>query len=256
MTATIDKPRIFEYIDSATYLKDFCTWKSATSKSFSIRNLASKLNIDSSNMFKIMQGTRAFPTKAIEAFSTFARLKQTENEFFTAMIHYAKAKTLEKKAHAKQVLINLQEPLIKTVSNDKYEFYHTWYHSVIYTLLDYYQFKGKNYAAIGKTLTPPIKTEQVKESIALLIRLGYIYENSDGLYKNVEMVLGTGSNWRSEAITTYQKNLIQLAESAIDTQKRDHRDISTVTVCLARDDIGAMKKLIQKFQLDALKLAH
>ncbi|MGL1937346.1 MAG: TIGR02147 family protein [Fibrobacterales bacterium] len=256
MNTPIEKPRIFEYLDPVSYLNDFCNWKSATTQTFSIRNLATKLAIDSSNLFKITQGSRPFPVKAIAALSTFARFKENETEYFTALLLYAKAKTEEKKAHAKQVLINLQEPLIKTVSNDKHDFYTSWYHSAIYTLLDYYSFNGKNYAALARTLNPSITTEEAKESIALLSRLGYIYQNSDGFYKNVEMVLGTGAKWRSEAISTYQKNLIQLAEQSMDSQKRDQRDISSMTVSLAREDIDAIKKMIHKLQLDALKRAH
>ncbi|MGL1902132.1 MAG: DUF4423 domain-containing protein [Fibrobacterales bacterium] len=172
------------------------------------------------------------------------------------MNQHESTQTPEEKVPANQQSHTLEEPHIETVSVDNYAFYHTWYHAALYTLLDFYTFKGKDYTALAQQLTPHITATQAQESIQLLLRLGYLYIDTDGVYHNAEMFLGAGSPWKSEVISTYQKNLIRLVENAVDTQEKSDRDISTMTVSIARTDVSKMKNLIQQFQRDTLKLAQ
>ena len=61
---------------------------------------------------------------------------------------------------------------------DQYEFISKWYHVVVRSLVDMYQFKN-DYKWLAKMVNPPITVNQAKQSISLLERLGLIAKQKD-----------------------------------------------------------------------------
>jgi len=80
----------------------------------------------------------------------------------------------------------------KIINEDQYEYFNTWYHCVVRELVTFIDFQG-DYKILGKKLNPHISQSQARESVKLLLRLGFL-KKVKGRYIQQDPVIQTGNN--------------------------------------------------------------
>jgi len=124
----------------------------------------------------------------------------------------------------------------------------------IRSLLDYYPFDGKDFSALARELTPPVSSEQVRESIELLLSLGLISQDSQGYLRPTDAHLSTGDRWISAAVQNYQKEVIRLSEGALELVPRTERDVSTLTLSLDRASLDEIREVLRECRQTIVKI--
>jgi uncharacterized protein (TIGR02147 family) len=186
---------------------------------------------------------------------------QRESGFFEALVGFNQAKHhKERDAHyAKMQALSERPNALSTdtalLTPDQYEFFSAWYHTAIRSYIDLHPFSG-DYKAFAKALTPSITPAQVKRSIALLERLGFIVRGDKGVYKVTDKALKTGENVREHAMDKLFRSFMALAEGALDNVPRDRRNISGTTLGISSKTYDEMVGRIQEFRAELAELAN
>jgi uncharacterized protein (TIGR02147 family) len=245
---------IFSYLDYRAFLRDWFEENKTRNSIISYRYLGNKLELDASFLVKVFQGQLHISTKSIHPFSQILKLNKRETEYFELLVHFNKSKKSQQTQILFDKLLSLRSPDAKILETDKYEFFSNWYTIAIYELLRFYPFNG-DYKELGNKIMPPVTQTQAKDTIELLERLDLILKNKDDQYIVKDINLSTGEQWMSVAIRKYQKEIILLGSSAIDTIPKDLRDISTVTVSLSKPTFDAIRERIKSMRKELLEVA-
>jgi uncharacterized protein (TIGR02147 family) len=107
---------------------------------------------------------------------------------------------------------------------------------------------------IAGELRPKISAAQASRALQLLMHLGFVRQDKDGVLRISERNISTGATWRSIAIKNYQQQALRLAQKAFDIP-RPLRDISTVTVGVGLGDLDALREIIADFRSALIRCA-
>lgn len=238
---------VFEYLDYRAYLKDYYDARKSRQAFFSYKMFGNKVGLDGSYLAKVLIGARHIADDSIGAFASACALEGKEAEYFDALVRFGKAKSdKEAKVYFEQLLS------IKTVGAQQlleyqFEYYRTWYHSAIRSILEYFDFRG-DYRELAEGLSPAVSPGEAEESIALLTRLGLIQADEEGRYRTTNENITTGSQWRSLAIETFQEESIRLSGESIKRHPKHLRDFSTVTMTINAKDYPEIRERIREFR--------
>ncbi|MBN1980373.1 MAG: TIGR02147 family protein [Chitinivibrionales bacterium] len=246
---------IYDYFDYRAYLKDFYNEQKKKSSFFSYRYMAGKVELDPGYLVKVLHGKHHIAQKSIEKFIKLCKLAKKEGLYFETLVYFAKAKTDSEAKLYFEKLLSFKDVAAKKIEPYQYEFYQKWYYSAVRALIGYFPFRD-DYATLAEQLNPPITVKEAREAITLLERLSFIKKNDDGIYTLTETLITTGSSWQSLAIRQFQRCTMNLAIESLDRHNPSIRDISTVTMAVASEQLSEIKELVKSFRSSLLKYAE
>jgi uncharacterized protein (TIGR02147 family) len=182
-------------------------------------------------------------------------MEENEAEYFENLVYFGKAKTDKQIKLYFERLLSLKGAKTKKTEPYQYEYYQKWYYSAIRSLVGCLGFKG-DYKTLAEKLSPKISVKEAKNAIRLLEKLKFIEKNNGGTYKLTETLITTGDEWRSIAIKQFQKETIHLAEESLTRHPKEVRDISTVTMGIAYEDLEEVRDLAKEFRSSVMKFAE
>ena len=177
---------VFEYLDYRTFLKDFYEEQKVRHGYFSYRYFGNKVGIDPSYLLKVMLKSRHLSEKTVSAVCEFCSLAENEAEYFHTLVHFAKARSQRESKLLFEKLLSIRYVKSRQLLEQQYEYFRTWYHPVVRSVLEYVDFKG-DYALLGKQLFPPISAKKARESVKLLEKLNLVHRDADGRYRLTEI---------------------------------------------------------------------
>jgi uncharacterized protein (TIGR02147 family) len=246
---------VFEYLDYRAYLKDFYEKRKQQQGFFSYRYFGDKVGIDPSYLLKIMLKSRHLSEKSISRVSSFCGHSESETEYFHTLVHFSKAKTnQESKLHFEK-LLSIRYVKSRCLLEQQYEYFHTWYHPVIRSVIEYFDFKN-DYTLLGRQLSPSISAKEARASVRLLEQLGLIQKDGNGRYRLTETAVTTGEEWHSAAIAAFQEQTIRLSLEALDRHHRSLRDVSTITMNIDAADFEELRDRITDFRRSIISFVN
>jgi len=170
---------------------------------------------------------------SIAKLCTAMGLKREERRYFKNLVLFGQAKDLKTKMHFLEVLRQIgEQPVANQLSAGQFEYFSQWYHPVIRELLDLGI--GGDSSTLAKTVIPPLSEEEARESVELLQRLQLIIAEDNRYRAAHRFLTAEGSATDELAVHCVQKKMAQLASDALDTFKKEERDISGLTVTLSK----------------------
>lgn len=250
-------PNIFEYNDYRKFLEDFQTEAHRKIPSFSHRSFAQQAGFTSTGLLSnVMKGRRNLTDQLISKFARALKLNKKEELFFENMVRFNQATSIDDKNKYYTRMLRVSPLKAKKISRDRFTFYTKWWYSAIRELLYYYPFKD-DYRSLSRQLDPPISTEQAREAIEKLEKLGMISKDMRGYYHQSERIITTGNlHERSLNVKNFQIATMNLAKESLQRHKRDIRDISTLTLTLSPESIEKAKNEIALLQNKLLSIAE
>ena len=246
---------VFEYLDYRAYLKDFYEERKGLQLFFSYRYFGNKVGIDPSYLLKIMLKTRHLSEASIQRVCTFCGLTGNEMEYFRTLVHFLKARSQNESKLLFERLLSIRYVKKHQLIEKQYEYFRTWYHPVVRSVLEYFDFKG-DFSLLGKQLSPSISSKEASESVRLLEQLGLISKDLNGRYRLTDIAVTTGDEWQSAAIAAFQEQTIRLSQEAIDRHDKSVRDISTVTMNINNADYKEIRERITEFRRSVISLVN
>jgi uncharacterized protein (TIGR02147 family) len=255
--------KIYAYSDYRKFIKDFYELKKATESSFSFRHIAKKAGINSSGYYpQVLQGKRDLTRATILKTSIALGLRDEEAEYFENLVLFNQAKTLKKKNQYFERLIELQNQVNEkkpgphyTIPESSFDYFAEWYHPAIRELAVFTEF-GDDYKILARKLNPPLTEKQVRESIEMLLRLGFL-EKKDGNYRQTEPVMTTGPDIKSHRVINFQIKMLKLAIEAFEKHHPDDPlSNSSTTFGISRETYEIIKMKNREYREELIKLAR
>lgn len=244
---------LFRYLDYRKYLRDLYGTAKKSRAGFSFRHFSKKAGFGSSNFYKlVMDGDRNLTEGSLEKFARGLKLNKQEQEFFRNLVFFNQAKTHQgKDTYYKKLLQSRKFNELKPMTKDQYKFYATWYHAVVRELVTSKDC-GKSFEAIAKKIQPPLTSQQVQGSVELLESLGFIEKTKTG-FRQSSPIVTTGPEVGSLILMNYHKELLALASERLPKIPSEKRDISALTLGIAKEKLPEIKKRIQEFRKSILE---
>ena len=246
---------LYEYFDYQVFLRDYIDTRKKNQTWFSFRYFAAKIGMDHSNLVKALLGKRHISRLNALSIADFLKFTAKEKEYFTTLVEFNKAKSQAKSKYLLEKLLSIKNVDLKKIEPHQYDYYRQWYHTAIYSLLDYFEFYG-DYKVLAAQLNPPITIKMAMESIALLEQLQLIHKDTRGRYTQTQKMITSGQRWHSLAIQKFQEETIKLAQHSLANHPRNVRDFSTLTMALSKSDMEAIREITEQYRKSIIKVIH
>lgn len=245
------------YTDFRQFLADFYDHKKACSETFSYRQFCQKAGLKSPSIYReVVAGKRNLTSATIDAFIRGLSLSERDGRFFTNLVRFNQAKNEETKKKYLAMLRGLRyrKPQ-KQIPIHLFEYYERWYHPVIREMAVAVDWRD-NYSELAKSLNPPIKVSEARESVNLLLRLGILAKKHDGRYEQSSQDITTGPQVNSLAVRQINREYARLGMEAIDRFPPEDRDISSIIMSIPREKLSELKREIVFFRKRIIHLAE
>ena len=244
---------LFDYLDYRKFLRDFYEEKKKRNYFYSFRYMAQKVGMDHSLLVKVLLGKRHITSESIRKFTALCGFPAIEAKYFELLVNFEKARSESQSKIYLEKLLSFKRHTSRRIEAYQYEYFKKWYYAAIRSLLDFYEFDGKDYNNLGKRLNPPITESETREAVALLEKLGFVKKNSEGVFKPREAHVSTGEKWHSLAIRNYQKETIALSLSSLERVPKETRDISTITMSITEEGMKEIREIIKECRESIIK---
>jgi len=237
---------IYNFSDYREFLKDRYRQLKDADPLFSFRYFSKQAGFGSPNYLKlVMDGKRNLSMDAIAKFAKGLRLDNHESEYFRYMVEFNQCENVHKKKVYEAKLVYLRELFkVKTLIPELYDYYHDWYHAAIREMVKKGGVKNDP-AAIAQNLVPNIGEGEAKDSIALLMKLKFVTEDSSGVLSCTE---GNEIDSTSAALAQkiYYEQMAELAAQSIYTQGPETQDFESLTLSLPVDKVKELRVKIHE----------
>ena len=175
-------------------------------------------------------------------------LKGNERDFFENLVFMNQAGEHEERNHYYQKMISAKGyKIIHKIAQDSYAYFSKWYYPVIREILRF-QIDKLTAEKIASLLRPRITVAEARAAVKLLARLDLIRKNGNGIWEQTDQDITTSPEVRSLVVTNFHKEMLQLADAAMDDVPARDRDISALTLSLSRESFPELKSRIIAFR--------
>jgi uncharacterized protein (TIGR02147 family) len=246
---------IFKYFDYQKYLGDYYEFRKKEESYFTYRFIASKVGIDHAFIVKVFQGQKHLSIESAAPFSVLLKHTKREKEYFELLILFSRAKSDSEIKHYFEKLLTYVELSPLKVEGYKYEFYQKWFYTAVREVIGIAGFRG-DFKKLARMLNPAITEVQARQSVELLVKLGFIQESKTGEYCLISRFITPSEEVAPIAVREFQKATMLLAVDALQKIPKDDRHISTVTISLSPDGAEKLKECAEHFRREMMRIAN
>jgi uncharacterized protein (TIGR02147 family) len=250
-------PSVYAYSDFRRFLAAYFEARSRREKRFTQTFICRKLGLPNSRSFfgDVIRGQKPLTAPKTGSLIELLGLKGNEAKYFRTLVLYNQSSiSCEKEYFLEQLLALNPSPAI-TVERDAFEYYKTWYHSVVRALLDVLKI-GSDLDPLKGAIYPTLSRKQLRQSFVLLKKLGLIHKDPDGFWKPSAKVIHSGSYLQDEIVKQYQVQCLEIAKSAILSRDKNILNISTETLSISKKGYLAIEARLQKFKNEIRAIAR
>jgi uncharacterized protein (TIGR02147 family) len=252
---------VFEYTDYRAYLADYYKEKKAANPLFSYNSFSLKAGFKNKGfLYGVIHGSKNLSKSSIIKISGALALKRNEAEYFENLVFFNQAIDLIERTYFCEKLNSAKTndrkvTLVHQTRKDQYEFYSTWYHCVVRSVIGMYPFKG-DYAWLAKKVYPNITPKQAEKSVELLEKLGLIAKRKDGTYALTNNNITTGNEIVALAALNFHKEASRLVEYSLDTVPMGKRNITGLTLGISDRTYQRICEEIKEFRARIVNLVQ
>lgn len=250
LIAASEDIRPSSYSDYKAYLAAlYKQTKTLRNSDYSWQKFADDLGFGATTaLHQVTRGYRTLTEKAAERIIKRLAIVGIERRYLLALVRHQNARSPAVRQAAFEELLDLKERILpEEIDKDTLSFFSEWYHPVIRELCGAGQVNDP--AAIAERIMPHLRVEQVRESLALLERLGLIVlDHETGLWQQTQARISTGHRVKSLALISYHLAMIERGREALQSVPGERRDVSAMTLRIDEKAFGRLRSMIHTFQ--------
>jgi uncharacterized protein (TIGR02147 family) len=236
-----------EVTDYREFLKNYYEQRKKQMPLYSYRMMGSKLGLDASYLYRVIQKKQHLPSHCIPALKEMLGLTGRVAEYFDILVATSRTKNADKKTELVEKALALRDVERRKIGDSELRFLSQWWIPAVRAFLDVSEGKV-NTRQIAESITPPITEAQVEEAIELLKELGLVKRLSSGRLKLTDSHLTVSGPEKAKAVRAFQKQALHLASEALENFPVDQRDISTLTVAVDSTCYEDLREMLQEFR--------
>lgn len=246
------RPNIFEYLDFREFAADMFAHLKHARKSFTHREFAERAGLGAPNAFKrVVDGHYGLPEETAVKFARGLGLDSKEKTYFLHLCAANQASDPRVRARHERKMTLLRNRHNETSDRtDQYEYLKNWYYVAIRELL---QVAGapQTPREIAEALYPPISTEEARQALDVLGRLGLI-EKRGGRLTTSSQQFKTPPTVASRAVRQFNYQSLSLALDAMDALPVDKRQYGSLTLAVSKEQKRKIQKKLRAFLQEVL----
>lgn len=246
---------VFAYLEYRSFLRDFYLYHKNSRAGFSFRTFSKRAGFCSSNIFKlVMDGHRNLSEDSIDKFSQGLGLNKQESEFFKNLVYFNQASNQQQRERFYNRLLKSKKFLfLKPLEKKQYDFFSSWHHAVIREMITSPNFDGTP-EWLAERIFPKLSLKVIQDSLSLLLKLGLIQVTSTGKYTQTQSIVTTGVETTEFIMLGYHQSMLRFTCDRLTEIPSEKRDISSLTLGVAKGRLEEIKKKVQEFRREILEL--
>ena len=243
-------PAIWTYRDARLYLRDAVDAHKRANAKFSYRQLSLEADLGSPNYIQaFLKGERQFKETTARSVARALRLDRSSADFFVLLVLFAQAgDQVERRQLYRAVLEASVKHGSGTIDLARLEYFSAWYVPVVHAMASLAGF-SPDPDQIAKNIVPPIRKSEALKALEILSTLGIlVVDPATGLFELREAELSTSADIRSVWIREYHLAMLRISDSALDRWSKEYRNVSSLTVTVAMEQIPWLVARIDQFR--------
>ena len=248
-------PSIFEYLDYRAFLKDWFAARKAADARYSHRRFARRAGVSSPSLLsEVVAGRRNLTTRTEEGFLRALGLDHDGARFFSALVAYDQAATVdERNAAWQRVSASRRFRAARPIADGLVRYLSCWYLPAVRELAHCEGFRADP-AWIARTLHPRITEAQARDALETLTSLGLLEADASGRLRPRDVSLVTPHEVAGLAGHNYHQAMLSRAGEALSTVDYRERHFCGVTVAIPQALLPELKAELDAFQERMLEL--
>ena len=241
--------RIEHYDNYREFLYDWFEDRKKRFRFFSNRYFCQKAGIKSPSLFKeVVNGNRNLTEQTIPKFIQGMGLTDSDAAFFRILVHLNQARDPGEREIYTEELKKFRDKVVKEViPAEHYEYYSRWYNPVVRELACLIDWKD-DYQHLASLVTPQLKVREVKNSIAMLVRLGFLTKDDEGRYHQSAPSITSGSHIHAAGVRDLNRHFTNLGTESIDRFAPGERHVSSMTIGISEEAYKSLRQEIEEFR--------
>lgn len=249
---------VLQYFSCRRFFAELYDAVKKESGKYSYRAFSADLGYGETNfMHLVCSGKRRISPTTARDIATRLDLSQSRKKYFLALVRFDNAKNPYLRNQVLEELAAIIEETLPTrLDRDQFAYFSNWQNAVIRELATRPDFEADPHW-IARTISPPLSPDRAAESLALLVRIGYLKPDPNtGKLVPAEVHVRSPKEAKSAALFRFHNQLIELGRTSMSRIDGWRRDISSVTVRVDEDTTQQIKTEIQAFRARILELSE
>lgn len=241
--------RIEQYDNYREFLNDWFEDRKVRFRYFSNRYFCQKAEIKSPSLFmEVVRGHRNLTDQTIPKFIQGMGLTDSDAAFFKILVHLNQAQDPKERDIYTDELRKFRDKVAKEViPAEHYEYYSRWYHPVLRELVCIVDWQNE-YEVLAALVNPPVRVREVKDSVAMLLRLGFVVKDDKGRFHQSAPSITSGNHVHAAGVRNLNRHFAEMAPEAIEKYTPQERHISSMTIGLSADAYRRLGQEIEEFR--------
>lgn len=238
-----NKLSVYRYHDYRRYFEDLL--RINISSGLTLRKLAHDLKISPSYLSQVISGKKDFSADIIKNFKKVLRLDKNEMQHLLELLSFSRSENQKQK-------IEIYDKIVKDKKYQKnnpnesevYSYLSHWYFVAIKEFLSI-ESNVNNVNALKENFIYKIKSSEVRRAIKFLVNEKFIQINEDSTITILKQQVDCYSDVYRLSLSSFHKQMFNLAIEAIHLTARDERLILGNTVSLSEEGCVKVKEVIE-----------
>lgn len=245
---------IYQFTHFRKFLEEYQAARAKAEPGFTRTEICNLLGLEKSRSYfaDVLRGKKVSP-RMVAKFIEILELDKKEAKYFETMVKLDQAKNDSARNSAMQELLKLHPNPQHIVNEDAYEYYSRWYNSALFAILDAMDVTD-DMAPVQKRIFPKVPLGKLKESLALLERLGLARKNEEGFWKPTKESISSGPYNNADLVKQYQLQCFELSKQALMTPPKKPTVMSTLTFSISSEAYKKLEAELQEFKAKARRI--
>ncbi|MBO4437196.1 MAG: TIGR02147 family protein [Fibrobacter sp.] len=245
---------IFQFTHFRKFLEEYQAARAKVEPAFTRTEICNMLGLEKSRSYfaDVLRGKKVSP-RMVAKFIEVLELDKKEAKYFETLVQLDQAKSDAARNAAMQEILKLHPNPQHIVNEDAYEYYSRWYNSALFAILDAMDVTD-DMVPVQKRIFPKVPLGKLKESLALLERLGLARKNEEGFWKPTKESISSGPYNNADLIKQYQLQCFELSKQALMTPPKKPTVMSTLTFSISSEAYKKLEAELQEFKAKARRI--
>lgn len=239
------KPRLFNYHDYRGFVRDWMAY-SKLNYGLSLRQIAVDTGLSVSFLSMMLAGRRKLSPKAIQKLLPIFEFTASEEEYFLLLQTIGDSESHQERVSALNKIHKLASyKKLNTKELEVYKYLSHWYYVAIREMVMLREFK-LDAAWIQSQLNYFVPVPEINNAIAFLIDYGFIETLPNGGARLPEKRIECFEGIYKIALSSYYKEMFQLASDSIEKIPRVSRSLGFETMAISSENFEDVRKILEE----------